>query len=240
MKKTVRLGKTRIGNRLVSVFCKIQIEDGKLSITGVEGPMSNGNAAGSCGQIDMHRPEIVELAPGWTRDKLAVFWDTWKAWHLNDMRAGCEHQRAKWNPSEDITLYYYRLRPEVDQARRNTETAAKACIAKGETFTPTAEQTRIALLPDKITLAEAELPANLTKDYTANGPIYTGDTYNRASEKKTAGWVKPSEHPKGLLCKPCEVCSYEYGSAWLRQELPADVVSFLGSLPETDITPAWV
>jgi len=240
MKKTVRLGKTKIGTQLVSVFCRIEITEGKLSISGVEGPRSNGDAVGGCGQIEMHKPEIVELAPGWNAKKLARFWDTWRQWHLNDMRSGCEHQRVKFNPTEEIILYYFRLRPDVEQARRDTAKLAKGCIAAGKTFTPTKEQTRLANLADTITREAAELPANLSCDYIANGPHYAGDNYNRASEKKTAGWVKPSEHSKGLLCKPCEVCGYNYGSQWLREELPAEVVSFLGSLPETDIVPAWV
>lgn len=33
---------------------------------------------------------------------------------------------------------------------------------------------------------------------------------------------------------------YRYGSAWLREEVPAEVLDFLRSLPDTDITPAWV
>lgn len=33
---------------------------------------------------------------------------------------------------------------------------------------------------------------------------------------------------------------YSYGSAWLREDVPADVLAFLASLPDTDKTPAWV
>ena len=49
-------------------------------------------------------------------------------------------------------------------------------------------------------------------------------------KQKAAGWVYPTEHPKGLLCKPCEVCGYKYGSAWLREEVPADVLDYLKTL----------
>ena len=49
-------------------------------------------------------------------------------------------------------------------------------------------------------------------------------------KQKAAGWVYPSEHPKGLLCKPCEVCGYKYGSAWLKEEVPADVLDYLKTL----------
>lgn len=240
LNKVVRLGKAQEYGRKADVFCKIEINDGNLSITGVIGPKSNGDAVGGCGQIDMNPPKIIELAPGWTDELLSRFWDTWHKWHLNDMRAGCEHQRESCDPSEKITLYYFRLSDSVEKSRRESETAAKACIAKGETFTPTAEQTRIALLPAKITLADPVLPPDLLRDYVPNGPHYAGDHYNRVSEEKTAGWVHPEEHPKGLLCKPCPVCGYKYGSQWLREELPADVVEFLKSLPDADITPAWV
>ena len=36
------------------VFVEIKYSDGKLSITGVEGPTRSGNCIGSCGQIDMN------------------------------------------------------------------------------------------------------------------------------------------------------------------------------------------
>lgn len=33
---------------------------------------------------------------------------------------------------------------------------------------------------------------------------------------------------------------YGYGMRWLREEVPADVLEFLASLPDTDITPNWI
>lgn len=33
---------------------------------------------------------------------------------------------------------------------------------------------------------------------------------------------------------------YRYGSAWLKVDVPVDALEFLCSLPDTDITPAWV
>lgn len=40
------------------------------------------------------------------------------------------------------------------------------------------------------------------------------------NETKTLSWVKPSEHPDGLLCKPCPVCGYKYGTSWLLMPIP--------------------
>ena len=88
MKKVVRIGTIsvdggKLGSRVTaSIFCKIEYKDDKLSISGVVGPMRNGDALGSSGQIDMgfaHRdpkdndrrttepikPEEITFAPGW-------------------------------------------------------------------------------------------------------------------------------------------------------------------------------
>lgn len=149
-KKVIRPGKTKIGNKLYSVYCEIEYTEGRLSITGVEGPFKNGNAAGGCGQIDMGINEIgvdsyiEKYAIGWNKEMMEKFFDVWKNWHLNDLQAGCEHQREmEWGKEEDIG-------------------------------------------------------------------------------------------------KPCPVCGYKYGTAWLRKEVPEDVLEFLQNLPETDKTPAWV
>ncbi len=97
MKKTLKLGTSKTyGGRGYSIFCEVELKDGRLSISGVEGPLPGGNCLGSCGQIDMHlrdEQSKIKLAKGWTRKMLAQFFDIWKEWHLNDMQAGCVHQR---------------------------------------------------------------------------------------------------------------------------------------------------
>lgn len=143
------------------VFVTIAFNGKRLSFTGVEGPSNSGNCKGGCGQIRLDN--ITKPAPGIDIKKLQEIWDRW---HLNDMRAGCEHQRKNWNTSEEIRF--------------------------------------------------------------PNGQV------------KTAGWVKETEHPKGLLSKPCEECGYKYGSAWLFEEVPQEVINYLESLPSTDKLPrAW-
>jgi hypothetical protein len=142
--KVVRIGTARTyGGRAYSVYCEIEYKGGKLSITGVEGPLASGNCLGGCGQIDMHDWGIVNYAPGWDAAKEYKFRRIWERWHLNDLRAGCEHQRALgWDN------------------------------------------------------------------------LHIGD--------------------------PCPTCGYRYGTAWLREDVPADVLDWLRSLPETDQTPAWL
>ena len=111
-KKIINPGTVEIYNgKRVNVFCKIKLENGNLSISGVIGPTSHGDAYGSCGQIDMEfahenpehndrrnaepiQPEDINFSEGWDKATWYKFLETWKVWHLNDMRSGCEHQRA--------------------------------------------------------------------------------------------------------------------------------------------------
>lgn len=238
--------------RFVPVFAKVEYSaDGRLSISGVVGPRSNGNCAGSCGQIIMSFKEYdkrgsmtldeLRLAPGWTRAKLRRFFDVWDRWHLNDMSPMCEHQRgAGWDNSKELTIYHFRLSPEVQRFKQNTEQRAAAAIKSGSVFQPTEDETEVANLPSEIKHYSPELSEDAARFYVPNGPQYTNDHYNRASETKTAGWVYPSEHPEGLLTKPCPECGYKYGSAWRKEDVPEEVLEFLRSLPSTDKTPAWV
>ena len=55
LNKTLRLG-TRTG--VGSVYVEVKYKDGKLSITGVEGPTSNGDARGGCGQCHPVRVDV--------------------------------------------------------------------------------------------------------------------------------------------------------------------------------------
>lgn len=238
--------------RFVPVFAKIQLsDDGRLSISGVVGPRENGNCAGSCGQIIISFKEydkrghlsLSELRPAsnWTRSMIRKFFDVWDRWHLNDMSPMCEHQRAAgWDSSKELTIYHFRLRPTVRDAIKNAKDRAEKAIKAGEVFIPADFETVYLNLRDRITHDKPELPEGLEPYYIPNGPQYNRDSYNRASETKTAGWVYESEHPEGLLSKPCPTCGYKYGSAWRKEDVPQDVIDFLRSLPDTDKKPAWV
>lgn len=164
--KTIRPGKIDHPNgvNLMNVYCSIEYKDGRLSISGVEGPLSNGNCLGSCGQIEMSlKPEdFKEFARGWDKTKVAKFLEIWREWHLNDMQAGSPRQTEflKKNPS-----------------LKNYSDALAALEKNG-------------LSPDI--------------EYQHEG-------------------------------KP-----YKYGHAWLKKEVPKDVLEWLKNLQNTDQKPAWV
>ena len=218
-------------NRDYSTFVEVIYKDGKLSITGVEGPLPNGNAIGSCGQICMGMDvETMMPALGWTKPMLARLLEIWNEWHLNDMRAGCEHQRATWDISEKLTVTSYTWSTKFHKER---EKAAKGnmSMAEYEYFAEVANRVYSVTTDTKSPKYETDT----VKDLLAEDWIKPGKT-----EEKLAGWVYEYEHPKGLLCKPCEVCAYKYGSAWLRVEVPDSVLIELQNFPYTDMRPAWV
>ena len=244
----------KIINPSGDLFCKISItEDGKLSISGVEGPKPNGDARGSCGQIDMgyfhRRPEhndkrysnpkrLIHFNPGWNE---ALWWDfleVWKEWHLNDMRANCEHQTGPDWTSKDVTIYHFRLTDEAVKMKDGARKAAVQSLETGAPFTPTAEQCFLGTLEHSLELDVPNPPGKLGLYYGPRTSLYAGD--KGVTETKQTGWLKQSEHPEGFLSKACPVCGYRYGTSWLKKELPKSVIEFLTALPETKTQPAWV
>lgn len=90
--------------------------------------------------------------------------EVWKRWHLNGMRAGCEHQRAeKW----------------------------------------------------------VERPIDPTKPLDAYGIHFEGQ---RSPSSNRLTWVRPEERPDGLLTAPCPACGYHYGTRWLYEPLPEEII----------------
>lgn len=260
MQKVMRIGQVETSK---GRWCDLHIEatitkEGELSITGVIGALPSGNCVGGAGQIHMEfkhlnpahddkrtshlvTPDEICFADGWTDTTWLYLLDVWHTWHLNHMKPGCEHMTGEeWNASKELTLYYFRTQKHVTDTIQAFKDRAMECLKQGISAHPSAEETRLALLPDKLTLWYADLADYLGRDYEANSPRYENDHYNKASEKKNAGWTRPEEHPGGLLCKPCPVCGYKYGSAWRKRELPQSVIDFLESLPVADKAPAWV
>ena len=114
MDKVVRIGTAFVGERRASVYARIKYDGKRLSICGVEGPKKNGDCAGSCGQCLDEVLEVSDYAPGWTKELVERFVEIWDEWHLNDLRAACEHQRAlgqtwKTHPLAECSVCGYKL-----------------------------------------------------------------------------------------------------------------------------------
>lgn len=162
--KIVNPGKVACGKLNRQLFAEICYRDGRLSIHGVIGPKSNGDAFGAAGQI---QEELGRVAPakGWDEEMVKKFQTVWNRWHLNDLNAGTPKQEAFLRGLED-----------------------------------------------------------------RNGGI----GYEKAVEAlKEAGIYEDADFIH-------EGRPYRYGSSWLKEEVPADVLEWLQSLPESAVKPAWV
>ena len=156
------------------------------------------------------------------------------------MRPYCPHQKKLgWDKlaGKRVTLYNYRLNRMAFDKKKAAENAALDALRRGEMFSPTEEQVLFATIPYSVKLPE-EISGENAFYYEPKKPLFPGD--ESATEVKTLGWLKPDEHPDGILCKPCPVCGYKYGTSWLKEEVPADVIDWLFALPNTTVRPAWV
>jgi len=167
--KTIELGKVDgYNNGRRSCRAEVKVEIATEGTNGTKPRLS------ICGEVWNHLGTDI-ISGGQNYEELLKFFpdsplverivEIWQRWHLNDMRAGCEHQRAeKWS----------------------------------------------------------ERPIDPEKPLNAYGLHFAGQgspSWNMLT------WVTPSEHPGGLLTAPCPVCGYEYGSAWLYEPLPEEVIN---------------
>lgn len=220
-------------------FVKIEFNGNRLSMTGVIGPNRYGNCSGSAGQC------IEEIRAGepkepWTREMVDKLCKVWNEWHLNDMRPYCAHQKELgWRELavKEVTLYNYRLTRDALRKQEEAEKSAIDALKKGETFTPTAEQVKFANLPYSITTA-AEISQKEAENYEPKKPLFPGD--KGPTERRLLGRLYEKDHPDGILCKPCPICGYKYGTSWLTEKVPSEVIDWLFSLPDSKIKPAWV
>ena len=166
---------------LQHLHVEIELTAERLSISGTYGTareLRRGDGSGGqCG--DTFREWLdagkIDYAPGWTVERLRELLDAWDRWHLNDMRAGCPHQRAGIATGDDD--------PHAG--------------------TPWNER-----------------PIDPEKPTNSYGTHYPGQ---RSSSWNMLTWVRRDKHPEGLLAHPCPQCGYQYGTAWLSEEIPPDV-----------------
>ena len=119
MNKIINPGSVLCGSRWGRIYIKIRYNDGKLSISGVEGPLSSGNCLGSCGQIVMSYnprsrhystpPKQIKFNAGWNAGRWLAFISLWDKWHLNDLTAGCPHQEAHLQEHPELSRDYEEL-----------------------------------------------------------------------------------------------------------------------------------
>lgn len=140
-------------------------------------------------------------------------YDFWKRYHLNGMNAACEHQRrAGWTETagETVTAYIYTMNHEAITEKNAAERRIIEAAKRGETVTPTKEEQNSLNREYEITCYdEGETPEEIGKYYKL-----------KRTEEKRLGWLRETEHPRGILCRPCPVCGYKYGTSWIYSPIP--------------------
>lgn len=141
----------------------------------------------------------------------------WKLYHLNGMHPECEHQEAQgWTETakKEVPLYTFTLTPETLKKQKELEGVAIEAAKRGEPFKTSIKERFVLSLEYSTTTHKKELPANMANFYTL-----------KKTEAKLLGWLHENEHPDGILCKPCPVCGYKYGTEWKHRDIPADVLN---------------
>jgi hypothetical protein len=205
-------GYTRTGKEsIMPVIVEVSYTNGQLSLTG-----NVGND--SFGQIS--KPEFVSFAAGWNQEDADQLWAYWDRWHLNGMRSGCIHQRAEYDIHKKITLHKYGWTRAFHKMRRMAERGEMDAEAYAEYKEQAALVRRVTLGPNS---------PKYPQHPEIQDALKRGLIEKQGTEEKIANWVDYREHPEGVLSKPCRVCGYAYGTQWLFEEVPAEVIQWLNA-----------
>jgi hypothetical protein len=152
--------------------------------------------------------------------------DLWDRWHLNGMRAGCEHQRTspEFTASERLTLQELTYGPEFMKAERRAASGAMGAeeYAAWPALRAEVQRLTVAMTRPKHPALWGEAGERLlASGYVALGKS-TGGHY--------PGHVRAEEHPQGYLSKPCPTCGYRWGNSWLHEEIPAETLQEIRTL----------
>ena len=211
-------------------FGKIDVEDKGKKLNLVEVEMEyrkDGNkkvfsASGSVWD-SRHYDTIMS---GQCLDEIAIYvkdpvfleiYRLWKLYHLNDMHPECEHQAALgWNEKvkKKVFIYNWTIDTKASSVKKSIEKDILKDVKLGKTIVPSKEQSFYVGLPYGVKTYTEFLPKVLRE-------LYRPSTYEPV-KVTTLGWLKESEHPEGLLCKPCPVCGYKYGTSWNYFPIPEE------------------
>lgn len=213
LKRTIEIG-TMKDNPDQHVFIDIDFDGKRLSITG-DIANKNKTQTYACGQISMSlKPEDINPADDWDTLKIARLLNIWNRWHLNGMRAGCEHQERNWNKNKELQIPKYTWTHEYHNAR-NRAANGKMDMREYKTFRTISQKVIDLTINDN---RNEEIIKLLTDAKMIR---------IEKIETKIANWVTPSEHQDGILTKPCEICGYQYGTKWNFEPVPGDVLEYL-------------
>lgn len=224
--KKIRLGTTAQGDTCSVELSLARRDDGVLTLSMV-GDIKGGRLGGESGgqNYDTIRAELVTSTTpknGYTRTRseIARILDLWERWHLNDMNAGCEHQRAEGIVTEKITLTplkwgvkFYAMKKAAESGEMDVDTYTTWRNMHDKVYALTINMDR----PMDPTLWGDDVHALINADM-----VQIDDKHIKT---EPARHVPFKQHSQGLLSKPCATCGYKYGNGWLTEVIPDEVVT---------------
>lgn len=222
-------------------YVTVEFRSGKLSITGVEGPTSNGNSLGGCGQITLDASKM-NLDGDWTPAMVIKLQSVWDEYHLNDLKPySLAMKAAGWDKlaTKPIFKYEFSMTPTV---------GAELVALKELIIQQAVSDKQVSLNEDQKTLLTSptyknvycypdEIPILPRFMERSKDVLGKGHLFEKPPEAKNLGWILQTEHPDGLLCR--ELDGEGYGKKWYFHPIPEDVLDWLESLPEAMRKSPW-
>ena len=211
---------SRVENR-ITVSIELKEKDGRPVFSASGEIWNRSNSDIICGGQCLD--EIAKTPIG-SNATFQEIYRLWKLYHLNDMHPECEHQEAlgwKEQAREGITIRDFWLNSETTARRNMIERAIIDAAKKGDTYTTTPEERTILNLDSHIETTEETLPEDKASFYK----LYK-------EKHETRGWVSFEKSPLGILCKPCPVCGYKYGTGWKYRNIPENDLQIIKNLME--------
>lgn len=155
----------------------------------------------------------------------------WKLYHLNAMHPECVHQyELGWTEAarKKVPIYTFALTSNSTQKRKKIKDIANKSRLDSGSASITPEEQHLLSLEYTTTSPVDSLPSHLAQYYKLD-----------KTETKALGWLRPTDHPDGLLGNPCPVCGYRYGTSWNHfpiSEEDENLILYLlqhGELPKT-------
>ena len=218
---------------VIGVRCNIEIVEKEskgpaLSITG--------ECFEACGQIQDEISRALSqtgyepclLMP---KDTILEFLRIWNRWHLNDMNAACVHQKELWSINTICHFDIYNLKNEICIESQKIEAVTSEKLKRGESVKWLDRERLIQKLDYTVKVPSEPSLANEREKRSEWKAGTINEFYKyKGHETKACNWVYEKDHPFGILGKACPVCGYKYGSAWLYEPLPEEVIEFLKKL----------
>ena len=146
------------------------------------------------------------------------------------MHAECEHQaKLGWREiaKKEVVLYSFHMNTEATMKRIGIEKKVLSAAASGDPILLPPDERNLLNNKFSINTFSEELPKTIA-------PLY--ELYK--TERKMLGSLYEKDHPEGILCKPCPVCGYKYGSAWKYFPIPEEDEKIILHLLKTGEVPA--